>query len=331
MFKSTYLKLTLFYVAVIMVISVGFSLAIFSISSNEIDRGLNRQDTIIQNLPPRNDSHLFDDFINLRQQQLDDSTNRLTQNLIYFNLLILILSTIASYFFARWTLRPLEEAMEEQSQFTADASHELRTPLAAIKLEIEVGLRDKKFDFASARKILQSNLEEVGKLESLSSTLLRLAKLDEVEKLDFSDLNLADVVTEAYEKVEVLAKKRSIKFVTDFQNAEIRGDQTMLTELFVILFDNAIKYSPAKSKIKVSVTSGKNPEVLIKDSGIGIAPKELLHIFDRFYRADSARSKEKVDGFGLGLSIAKRIVELHGGEISAKSNVGNGSEFKVEL
>ncbi len=331
-FNSAIVKLTIFYVLIVMLISVGFSLAIFQISSNEIDRGLNRQNSILQNLPPRDESHLLDDFVNLHNQQLQDSNNRLETNLIYFNLLILILSSFASYFLARWTLRPLEEAVEEQNRFTADASHELKTPLAAMRTEIEVSLRDKKFKLSGAKKLLNSNLEEIEKLETLSGALLKLAKLDETNKLDFVSLNLDEIIVEAYEKVESLARKKQIVVDAKLVNAKILGDKSSLVELFVILFDNAIKYSPKSSKIKIKLSSdGKHQTVSIVDHGVGIKSSDLLHIFNRFYRADQSRNKEKAEGYGLGLSIAKRIVELHGGKIFALSTPGKGSEFVVKF
>ncbi|MEI6144520.1 MAG: HAMP domain-containing sensor histidine kinase [Candidatus Berkelbacteria bacterium] len=331
-FTTAITKLTAFYVLIVMLISVGFSVAIFQISSSEIDRGLGRQNMMLQNLPSRNDGRLLDDFANLRTQQLNDSNNRLQTDLVYFNLLILVLSFLASYFFARWTLRPLEEAIEEQNRFTADASHEFKTPLAAMRSEIEVTLRDKNFNNSDAKKLLNSNLEEIEKLETLSGALLKLAKLDETQKIDFATLNLDEIIVEAYEKVESLAKKKNIDIDAKLVNAKILGDKPSLVELFVILFDNAIKYSPTDSKIKVKLSSdGKHSEVSIKDHGVGIKSSDLPHIFDRFYRADQSRNKEKAEGYGLGLSIAKRIVDLHSAKISATSTPGKGTEFIVKF
>jgi signal transduction histidine kinase len=331
-FSAAIIKLTIFYVLIVMFISVCFSVAIFQISSNEIDRGLNRQDVMLRNFPPGGNSPAADNFESLREQQLEDSSNRLQTDLIYFNLLILIISSLASYFFARWTLRPLEEAVEEQNRFTADASHELKTPLAAMRSEIEVTLREKNFNTSDAKKLLDSNLEEIEKLETLSGALLKLAKLDETQRIDFATLNLDEIVVEAYEKVESLAKKKEIDIDAKLVNAKIFGDKPSLVELFVILFENAIKYSSSGSKIKVALSSdGKHSEVSIKDHGVGIKSSDLPHIFDRFYRADQSRNKEKAEGYGLGLSIAKRIVDLHDGKISATSTAGKGTEFIVKF
>lgn len=198
--------------------------------------------------------------------------------------------------------------------------------------EIEVGLRDKKMTLADSKKLLRSNLEELGKLESLSGALLKLAKNKGDLKLDYAEVSLADIATEAYEKVASLAEKKSIQFKNRFEKIIISGEKHSLVELFVILLDNAIKYSPPKSEISVTIIrKGKSAEIKVADSGIGIKASELPYIFNRFYRADVSRSKERVDGYGLGLSIAKSIVELHGGEISATSTPGKGSEFRVKL
>jgi len=334
-FKIAYLKLTLFYVLIVMVISVGFSVAIYQISSEELGRGLGRQTGILRDFPmnvPTSRNPIIQDLENIKLQQLEESSNHLQRNLIYFNLLILILSFIISYFLAKRTLKPIEEAMGAQNRFTADASHELKTPLTAMRTEIEVSLRDKGLKISDAKKLLGSNLEEIAKLESLSNALLKLTKLEEEIKLEFKELALSEIITEAFEKVESLAADKNIEFETKFKEVPVRGDRQSLVELFVILLDNAIKYSPKKSKISINIKQEKkHATVSIKDRGIGIKASDLPHIFERFYRADQSRSKEKTDGYGLGLSIAKRIVELHGGEISAKSIPGKGSEFIVKL
>ena len=280
----------------------------------------------------------------IRTEQLEMSNNHLQANLIYFNLLILVLSSVISYLLAKRTLRPIKEMVEAQNRFIADASHELRTPLTAMRSEIEVGLRDKKMDLAEAKKLLNSNLEEVSKLESLSSALLELAKGRQVSKLEFEEVPLTEVVTEALEKVKSMAQKKAIEFKTDFEKVSIRGDRQSLTELFVILLDNAIKYSPDKSANHAPQDNTKGSEIAIEikrdhkkaivrvvDHGIGIKSSDLPHIFDRFYRAETSRSKAGGDGYGLGLAIAKSIVELHGGEISVRSTPGRGSEFVVKL
>jgi signal transduction histidine kinase len=332
-FTIAYLKLTGFYILIVMIISVAFSIAIYRISSTELGRGLVRQSRFLREMP-NNDNEFQppDDFERIRNEQLNESSHRLEVNLIYFNLLILILASVASYFFARRTLRPIENSMEAQNRFTADASHELRTPLTAIRTEIEVNLRDKKLNLSEAKNLLKSNLEEIGKLETLSGALLKIARYQDGPKGSFEKVSLEEVLVESYEKVQSLAEKESIKFENDFQNLYINGDKEALVELFVVLLDNAIKYSPKRSKVFIDIAKDKHmAKVKIKDKGIGIKASDLPHIFDRFYRADSSRCKEQVQGYGLGLSLAKQIVELHNGKITATSRPGKGSEFVVSF
>lgn len=332
-FKSAYLKLTIFYVLIAMSISVAFSIYLYNVSSQELDRGLGRQTRVLRDLPTNQvlPWQSMPDLDQIRADQLQESNNNLKTNLVYFNLLILILSSLASYFLAKKTLHPIEEMVSAQNRFTADASHELRTPLTAIRSEIEVSLRDKNLDLKDARKLLESNLEEVGKLESLSNALLKLARYKENNNI-LKKVSLEEIIVEAYEKVESLANKKSIEFNNDLKEISINGEKQSLVELFVILLDNAIKYSPEKSTIFIKITNDhKNTLVSVKDQGLGIKSSDLSYIFNRFYRADLSRTKEKIDGYGLGLSIAKNIVDLHKGSIDVMSKPGHGSKFIVKF
>ncbi|MFA5927600.1 MAG: HAMP domain-containing sensor histidine kinase [Patescibacteria group bacterium] len=332
-FYNAYVRFMLSFAAIALAVSVSFSIAIFNISSKELGRGLGKQariyrDIQMDQLRPFN----VPDFEQLRISQLDESSDRLRQNLIYFNLLILLLALIGGYFLAGRTIKPIEEVVESQNRFTADASHELRTPLAAMKSEIEVGLRQSDLKLNEARAILKSNLEEVSKLEFLSESLLKLARTDNQNYTDFDLVSLEEAVVDAYERVESLAEKKSIVFENNLKNVYIKGDVHSLVELFVILLDNAIKYSLPKSTVSIKIEESKNAVVVrIKDQGIGIKASDLPYIFNRFYRADSSRSKEKVAGYGLGLSIAKNIMDLHRGSISVASNPAKGSEFILKF
>lgn len=337
LFDKASVKLTSFYVLIVMIISIFFSVALFSISSGEIERGLGRQSIVLHDfqvglLPPNTILNLE----NIREKQLKESNQILMMDLVYFNLLILVLSTLLSYYLARKSLEPIEKAMELQNRFTADASHELRTPLTAMKSEIEVNLRDKKLGINDAKKLLTSNLEEIGKLELLSNALLKLARADGDYSSKFDSIPLSDIIIEAYERVEGLADDKKTEIVVSGLESsgqtQVLGDKQSLTELFVILLDNAIKYSPKNSKIKIIAEAERRHVVVkIKDHGIGIKASDLSYIFNRFYRADTSRCKDQVCGYGLGLSIAKRIVEIHDGDIEVTSKPGKGSQFQVKL
>jgi len=333
-FRSAYIRLTLFYVLIVMVISLSFSAVLYGISYQELGRGLNRQAQSICNAGP-SDGFRCSPLIELekiRHTQLDESRIHLLLNLVYFNILILLASAILSYLLAKQTLRPIEEMVEAQQRFTADASHELKTPLTAMKTEIEVALRDKKLSLSDTKSIFESNLEEINKLESLASALLRLSKYKEETKFEFSELDLTDIVIEAYEKVESIAKNKAIKFKNNLSSIKVKGDRSSLIELFVILLDNAIKYSPKNSQISIDVEKqDKHALVRVCDSGVGIDKKDLPFIFDRFYRTDSSRTQNESHGYGLGLAIAKSIAELHDAQISVESKIKKGTTFEVKF
>jgi two-component system, OmpR family, sensor histidine kinase CiaH len=329
MFRSAVLKMTVLYLAIIMVISVFFSINLFFTSVSEVERSVNRGQRFFQNggrmMLPLDDNEL----INQRNEQLAVARNNVLWQLVYTNIAILFVAGGISYVFARVTLRPIEAAHEKQKRFTSDASHELRTPLAAMKAEIEVQLRDKNSTKADLADILVSNLEEVEKMQKLVGGLLSLAR-DDKGKLEITSFP-------AYTDIENVCNKfRKIKKTKIDNNIEktliVTADRTYFSELISILIDNGVKYSSGNVEVSVSsVAHSKQVEIRVTDKGIGISKEDLPHIFDRFYRSDSSRAKEGTDGYGLGLSLAKKIVELHKGEISAKSELGKGTTFIVKL
>jgi len=333
MFRSAVIKLTAFYVLIVMVISVCFSVVLYQLSDNELSRGLTRQGQLFQQFNmPNDDQSPFGYLEQIRINQLTESTSRLRLNLLYFNLMILLISAGLSYWLARRTLQPIEEMIEAQNRFTADASHELRTPITAMKTEVEVGLRDEKLDLENAKDLLGSNLEEIGKLEALAGSLLKLARYDGKNKLELGEVSVREVIMEAFKKIEPQAKRKNIDFDFDLSEATIKADRSRLKELIVILLDNAVKYSPSGTKVVIGAKkTDHHAEITVIDQGMGMKQTDLPHIFDRFYRADQSRSKDKTDGYGLGLSIAKQIAESHHGKIAVESVVGHSTTFTVTL
>ena len=258
---------------------------------------------------------------------------RFALQLLIINGVILFMAGTAGYFLAGKTLQPIEMMVNDQKRFVADASHELRTPLTSLKTEIEVALRDKNLKTKEAKNLLNSNLEEVNKMKYFSDSLLELSRYGSGgHDFGMENVDLTDIVKQAIKKNLSQAKLKNLKIKKNLQKIIVNGNQHGLVELVSILVNNAIKYSPQKTDVEVTLKKiNKHAVIEVADKGIGIDKKDIPHIFDRFYRADSSRGKRDVDGFGLGLSIAKSIVDLHKGAIKVRSKVGIGSIFKVIL
>jgi signal transduction histidine kinase len=332
MFHTTTLKLTGLYLTIIMAISLFFSANLYRISTQEIDHGFQRQVQALQQLPRLRSFTDDIDFLQQRADQLSEAKRHVFLQLFYTNLLILIIGGGLSYYLARRTLDPIEEAHEAQKRFTADASHELRTPLTVMQTEIEVALRNPKLTKDDAKQLLQSNLEELAKLTALSEGLLRLARL-ESHNLPRVPVPVHEMITEAIDRVLPLAEMKHLLVDYQSRNAhEVIGDKTSLVELLVILLDNAIKYSPEKTTVRISEQlSGRQLSIRVADQGPGLTTEEQEHIFERFYRADDSRTSTKTPGYGLGLSIAKSIADIHDGSLEVKSTVGKGTTFTITL
>lgn len=313
MFHSAILKLTAWYLGIIMLISIVFSFAIYQINFHEVNIRLeNLQNGLLKI------SNEFPVTTNnsIRQAQSDQAALQMVLSLLYLNFIIFITGGICSYLLARRTLRPIEQAHEAQSRFTSDASHELRTPLAAMKTEIEVLLRDKKIDPNEARELLESNLEEVEKLIQLSEMLLNLSRLD-YDNLEMKRLNAAAILSEALKTFKKSSKRLKVNSRKDIH---MLANKAAIVELITILTDNALKYSDPGSDIHIRIFQ-KNRTVgfEVSNSGPVIDERALPHLFERFYRADTSRTNSTRGGYGLGLAIAKKIVDVHDGEISVVS------------
>lgn len=324
MFESATLKLTLWYAAIIVVISLAFSVVIYSIASSEVgsrigDFQQNVRQKYILDLPY---------YDSLRDEQVHEAEASLLVSLVVTNACIWLAGGIGSYYLAKRTLRPIEESHEAQSRFTSDASHELRTPLASMKIELEVALRDKDLKKEEMKELLESNLEEVNKLTALSQTLLQLSRLDHDniarEKVNLNDV--AERVVERFNKIQPRVE------VMNSQSLNVLANASNIDELLTILVDNALKYSPANSKVSVAYIKQKNLSGFsVTNSGKGIPADVLPHIFDRFYRADTSRTSRDKKGFGLGLALAKKLVQIHGGELTVSSAPNSDTVFNVLL
>jgi two-component system, OmpR family, sensor histidine kinase CiaH len=321
LFDVAYLRLTAWYVAIIMAISLAFSVWVYNQAANELRFGLQQSDSIIFRTPAQA-------YI---EERLDVTRQRLIGNLVLLNVVVLIAGAGASYLLARRTMQPIVDAVDAQERFTADASHELRTPLAAMKSEIEVGLRDGKITKDEAVELLKSNLEEVDRLGSLAEGLLTLTQTSDTS-LDLKSVSLEDVAGDVVKRLQPLADVKKVTIKKDLQPVIAQANEPALEKIIGILIDNAIKYSPEKSTVTVKTYSRDSHAVIeVSDQGIGIKATELPHIFDRFYRADTSRTKQTVTGHGLGLSIAQKLATQMNTKITAKSTPNQGSVFSITI
>lgn len=240
---------------------------------------------------------------------------------------------IAGYFLARHALVPVKKAWERQQQFVADASHELRTPLTVIKTNAELLLRypDRTVSEESVR--ISNVVRETARMSRLVATLLTLARADAGHpELVREAVRLDELVQAAAGQFAPLAGQKGVALeVAADDGLTLNADRERLQQLLVILLDNAVKYTPPGGRITLACRRQSGQFLLtVADTGRGIPPADVPRIFDRFFRGDRARSRGE-SGAGLGLAIARWIVESHGGKIRAESAVGQGTTIFVTL
>ncbi len=257
------------------------------------------------------------------------------------SVLALVILLVINIFFARWALKPVASAWQQQRQFVADASHDLKTPLTVILANTSILLEHPEKPIASQTQWIDSTQHEAQHMQALVNDLLLLAKLDEEqtttstialaetasEMLDFSDLVEGELL-----QFESIAFERDINLTSTVEpELTVSGNLVRLRRVVATLIDNACKYTQAGQLISVSLTkSGRNAKLVVHNTGTVIAPEDLPHIFDRFYRADKARTRD-VGGHGLGLAIAHSIAQEHKGTLAAKSNEREGTTFTLTL
>ena len=228
------------------------------------------------------------------------------------------------------TLSRLEHSVAEMRQFSAALAHELRTPLAALRAEIETTLSHAHTPEEYQRG-LGSQLEELDRLGRLVTHLLTLARAEAGEiRLARDAVDLSDLGTSLVAQLEAVAEAKGVTLTCDaVPGVIVTGDAGWLERLVLNLLDNAIKFTPAGGRVALTVSAtGDAATLTVRDTGIGIAGEDLPHVFERFYRADSARSPQ-TEGVGLGLTLAKWIADKHGARITAASAEGQGSALTV--
>ena len=266
------------------------------------------------------------------RQLVIDAIGRIRTRIIIIDSVVIVAVGALGVWYAQRTLRPIRDTYAAQKRFVSDAAHELRTPLAIVKADFDVALMDEGagLEVAAVRR----DLEEIERMGAMVSDLLLLSRIDaRQEELRLAPLDLAALVRHGVEKLRPLAERRGVALTVTAPSGAVTvsGDAAHRGRALLNLVKNAIEHSPTGAEIRVAVRmSAGRVDVEVSDTGGGLTPEELPHIFDRFYRSDSARSLAR-GGSGLGLSIAQWVVHAHKGSIHAASVFGHGTTMTVSL
>lgn len=263
--------------------------------------------------------------------QLEQTSQNHEQIIVIVMISFWLISIIASIYLARVSVKPLIDSMQKQKSFVENASHELRTPLAVLQNRLETLFRKPEATIMESSENIASSLEEVRNMRMLTTNLLNLARRDDGIKPEIADVE-PEFFTTTFANYEIIADENEKAFVYENHiNHNIKTDRTLLKQLMTILFDNAVKYTEEDGVIKFIVWSKDRSLYLrVSDNGPGINNEDKKKIFDRFYRVDKARTRQK-GGFGLGLSLAKQIADALKGTITVKDNRPKGTIFEVKI
>jgi two-component system, OmpR family, manganese sensing sensor histidine kinase len=240
---------------------------------------------------------------------------------------------VTGWFLGGLAMQPTRKAYEQLQRFTADASHELRAPVAAVLSNAQVALIP-PFDESELRFRLENIVDVAKSMSNLIGNLLLLSRHEgNLDTSVLKTINLVELVANVSNNYQELATSQNLIFTSQLpeEPVRIKAEPDLLKQAIVNLLSNAFKYTPVDGTVKLRVLKQSNHALIqVEDSGIGIPEQDLPNIFERFYRVDTARSRQ-TGGFGLGLAIAQQIVQAHQGKITVKSLVGQGSIFQIEL
>ncbi|HET7462000.1 MAG TPA: ATP-binding protein [Longimicrobium sp.] len=261
--------------------------------------------------------------------QIEAQSLRLIETFVAGAFLALVAVALLGHRLALLSVGPVERTLEQMRRFLADAAHELRTPISVLRGRAEVALQRERDpgEYRAALEVVGREAEAMG---HIVDDLLTLARVESgVLPVAHEPLYLDDLVSDAVASAGVLAESRGVRLsVGEFDETPARGDAALLRQLLMILLQNAVKYTPHGGEVNVDVhRPGGVPTVVVRDSGVGIAPNELPHVFERFYRGESARAI--AEGAGLGLPVAHRIAQEHGARIAIESQVGRGTRVTL--
>ncbi|MBU6500653.1 MAG: HAMP domain-containing histidine kinase [Patescibacteria group bacterium] len=310
MFKKARLKLTAFYLLIIVVIITAFSLLLFRYTAQHLRDNMEEDSS-------------------QRVAVLERTIGELGYAIIIADGIVIAFAGLLSYWLAGRTLEPIGVALEAQEQFSANASHELRTPLSVVKNDVEVFLKKQQPTMEDAKAVASRSLEEIDRMSGMVENLLTLARSKKTDvPIELEETNVAKAIDVAVKKLQRSAEAKHLSLVVKKENvALVLGNERLLEQLFFNLIQNAITYTKEGS-VTVAITASKVVTVQVADTGIGIDQKELGHIFEPFYKADASRTSRS-NGVGLGLAIVKEIVDKHKGSIQVESAPGKGTEVTV--
>jgi two-component system, OmpR family, sensor histidine kinase CiaH len=335
MFKSAKIKLTAWYLLIIMTVSLSFSTLVYTGVSAITKRALDNQRIRIERRI--RDMDMFRPAPRIQlivdEDALIEVRERTLAILTLINFVIFIVAGALGYLLAGRTLKPIEIMLNKQRRFISDAAHELKTPITAMKTDMEVTIRDKNPTLEKHNASIKNAIEEIDKLNSFVNNLLQKSRYDLGNNREKSEIfNIVVLIEGVIKTMEPLSKVKEIKLETELSPVFVEARKTEINELIMNLIDNSIKYTERDGKVIVTTKQSHNNLVItVSDNGIGIAEEEIQRIFEPFYKLDKARTTSHVSGYGLGLAIVKDIVESNNGNIEVKSKLTEGTTIILTL
>lgn len=322
MIRKARIKLTLLYSAIFLLLFWSLSFGTYAWMNQFFgDTGKIHIDQAYRNDQER-------DSLSRKESPNDVIMDELRNVLVTIDFFLLLAIPLIAWLLTGNALEPVQKAQKREKQFLTNASHELRTPLSILRAEMEVALKKKRTP-TEYQQVIQSAQEEVDDMSALVENLLFLSREQTKNSSPINEkIDLTDLIAECIARLQQRAKQKDLKLTLQPAKKElvIRGNPHLLKRLFTNLLENAIKYTE-RGSITAKITQIKELAIVeITDTGIGIPREHQEKIFDRFYRVDESRSEQ---GYGLGLSIAKQIMDVHRGTISVKSQSGVGTTMKI--
>jgi signal transduction histidine kinase len=324
-FRSARLRLTFLYLAIIVAIVALLSSALYELSAHDMDR--RERGRVVPGLAA-------DDRSPSDRTSVGEYLESLGRSIVLADILTIVVAGGLSWLLASRTLRPIREAVEAEQKFYVNAAHDLRTPLAVMRSEAEVALRSDTVR-GESRQVIESSLEEIARMSTMVEQMLDLARsgtAGAARTLCMETVDLSPMAESLVSKLSRRAESVGISLVTNIEGpSRINGNTFALERALYNVLENALAYTPAGGTVTVTVRkAGGHVMLTVTDTGIGIAPKDLPHITEPFYRGDQARGTQS-SGAGLGLTIARTTMNEHRGALLAESGPGRGTTITLRF